>query len=165
MLLRATFIAACCALASCKSTTPEKPYYTQQPEAVGYFGKFNYWQPSNNNNKLAKKARSVRNQLITDGISVLVFSYNIDSNGNRQNLTLKETLPIGLLSQADLLLSEFAYSKFEPTPSNSTGIPVTVTERIITLPNGDITMPADDTSIEEHIKQIVNHYKKQAKAG
>ena len=158
----AILIAACCALASCKSV-PKKPYYTQTPEAVGYFGKFSYWQPLNDKSKLPSKARSVRSKLITNGLSVLIFSYDIDSNGNQQNLKLQETQPKGLLSQADLMQSQFAYTKFERTPSNSAGIPVTVTERIITLPNGDLTIPADDTSIEEHVKKIISHYKLQAK--
>ncbi|WP_105188707.1 hypothetical protein [Pseudoalteromonas sp. T1lg48] len=160
MLRLIACFAATALLISCKSI-PEDAYYAQEPIDVGYFGKFDYWQPADNTFRLTNTAKKARNKLVTDGLSVLIFDYEIDSNGYARNLRLVETLPANLITQQDLLDMDYAYQSWQPTKANNQLTPVTVRERIITLPNGDITMPEDEQSIEARVKAVIEHFKQR----
>ncbi len=160
MIKKVLFLSALCTLSACKSV-PDEPYYAQPIVDVGYFGKFDYWDPVKGKNTLSTKTKSARKKLITKNLSVVIFEYEIDSNGNAHNLKLLQTIPDNLITQEDLENSRYAYEKFKPTPQNDGRIPVKVTERLLTTASGALSIPEDTQSIEGHVRSVMAHIKKQ----
>ncbi|GAA5187348.1 hypothetical protein [Ferrimonas gelatinilytica] len=128
-------------------------YASEQQELlnVGYFEKLSYWQPVKNI-RLTRSAQNIRKKIhkkIHKSGGVLIYSYDIGSNGETKNITLIKTIPENLIDKEELIKSKLIYNRFKPAEDNAKNKPVKVTERII-FQGGGLAIPPDDMTIEEY---------------
>lgn len=140
------------AVAGC-AATPATPVYNQAPEKVGYMGKFNYWQPAKKATTLSTKAQATRNRLTKNGAVVLIYQYDIDSNGLVHNIALLTASPTGSATTEDVVAANLIFSSWKAAAQNPANTPVKVTERIVLAPNG-IGIPPDNMSIDDYLKSM-----------
>ncbi len=142
-------------LIGCKSTD-DKPFYNTALIDAGYMAKLDYWQPQvpKFSASSTAKYKETRKKLVSQGAVVLIYEYEIDSNGNTQNINLLKTIPDGIATNKDIIQSQLIYTKWKPTLKNHTNQPLKVKERLVLMPNLSIAIPPDDETILEFVKTL-----------